>query len=119
MNDPQMQLESILALTDSVTRAFVRQNLPFTVHYYSVKKGGLQEMYIGNEEERKQWMMMMLYDVCYEKEEKYVQTGRVCKLKFEKGTGIVSKGIPINWTIFVYWTKCRRHTKSGYDIRWT
>lgn len=70
MNDPQMQLESILALTDSVTRAFVRQNLPFTVHYYSVKKGGLQEMYIGNEEERKQWMMMMLYDVCYEKEQK-------------------------------------------------
>ncbi len=70
VNDPQMQLESILELTDSVTRAFVRQNLPFTVHYYSVKRGGLQEMYIGNEEERKQWMMMMLYDVCYEKEQR-------------------------------------------------
>ena len=36
-------------------------------------------------------------------EEKYVQTGRVCKLKFEKGTGIVSPdGIPKTLDTFCF-----------------
>lgn len=70
MNDAGMQLESILELADSITKAFVKQNLPFTVHYFSVKRAELCEMYIGNEQERQQWLMMMLYDVCYEKEQR-------------------------------------------------
>ncbi len=70
MNDERMQLESVLELTDSITKAFVKQNLPFTVHYFSVKRAQLCEIYIGNEQERKEWLKMMLYDVCYEKEQR-------------------------------------------------
>lgn len=65
-NGEGQQLESTLELADSVTKAFVLQNLPFTVFYYSQNQGGLQETYIGNEIERKQWLEMVLYDRCYE-----------------------------------------------------
>lgn len=64
-NDDQMRLESVLELADSVTKAFVSQNLPFTVFYYSVNQGSLRDCYIGNEIERVQWMEMLLYDRCY------------------------------------------------------
>lgn len=65
-NDEKMRVESVLQLADSITKAFVKQNMPFTVHYYSVKQGRLQQMYIGNEVEQRQWMELMLYDICYD-----------------------------------------------------
>ena len=65
-NDEEMRLESVLELADSVTRAFVLQNLPFTVHYYSTNRGELVSTYIGNEAERKEWLSMILYDRSYE-----------------------------------------------------
>lgn len=68
VNDDAMRVESILQLTDSITRAFVRQNLPFTVHYYSTTRAGMQQMYIGSEIERIQWLELLLYDVCYEED---------------------------------------------------
>ncbi|MGN0154675.1 MAG: DUF58 domain-containing protein [Lachnospiraceae bacterium] len=64
-NDDDMRLEGVLELADSVTRAFVIQNLPFTVHYYSTNLGALRECYIGSEIERQQWLEMLLYDTCY------------------------------------------------------
>lgn len=64
-NNEEMQLEAILELADSVTRAFVSQNLPFTVYYYSVNQGGLADCYIGNTVERSQWLEMLLYDQSY------------------------------------------------------
>ncbi len=64
-NDEQMRLEAVMELADGVTRAFVAQNLPFTVHYYSVNRGELVSCYIGNEVERKQWIELMLYDTAY------------------------------------------------------
>ena len=63
-NDENMCTEGVLELTDSITRAFVLQNLPLTVCYYSTNLGELRSIYIGNEIERLQWMEMMLYDVC-------------------------------------------------------
>ena len=65
-NDKDMCLESVLELTDSITKAFVMQNLPFTIYYYSTNMGELKGCYIGNEIERIQWMEMLLYDRCYE-----------------------------------------------------
>ena len=46
----------------------MRQNLPFTVHYYSTTRAGMQQMYIGSEIERIQWLELLLYDVCYEED---------------------------------------------------
>ncbi|MCM1158665.1 MAG: DUF58 domain-containing protein [Bacteroidales bacterium] len=65
-NDEEMRLEAVLELADSITRSFVRQNLPFTIYYYSTGRGELRECYIGSEIERSQWMEMLLYDRCYE-----------------------------------------------------
>lgn len=65
MNDDEMCLEEILNLADSVTKAFVSQNLPFTVYYYSTNLGQLREFYIGSAVERSQWLEMLLYDQCY------------------------------------------------------
>lgn len=65
-NDGEMRLESVLELADSVTRAFVAQNLPFTVYYYSSIRGELTGFYIGSETERQEWMTMVLYDQSYE-----------------------------------------------------
>lgn len=65
-NDEEMRLESVLELADSVTRAFVAQNLPFTVYYYSTIRGELTGSYIGSEIERQEWMTMVLYDQSYE-----------------------------------------------------
>lgn len=65
LNDDEMCLEEILDLADSITRAFVSQNLPFTVYYYSAALGQLREFYIGNTKERSQWMEMLLYEQCY------------------------------------------------------
>lgn len=65
-NDERMRVESVLELADSVTRSFVAQNLPFTVYYYSTKKGELTGTCIGNEAERQEWLSMVLYDRCYE-----------------------------------------------------
>ena len=67
-NNDEMCAESVLELADSITRAFVLQNLPFTVHYYSTNTGELKSSYIGNEIERVQWMEMMLYDICYDED---------------------------------------------------
>lgn len=68
VGDEIAQAESVLELSDSVTKAFVRQNLPFTVHYYSVTRAAMQQMYIGNEIERRQWLELLLYDTCYKGE---------------------------------------------------
>lgn len=73
-NDDDMRLESVLELADSVTRSFVAQNLPFTVYYYSTNKGALTGTFIGNEEERREWLSMVLYD------QSYKDIGRVEKL---------------------------------------
>lgn len=64
-NNEEMQLEAILELADSITKAFVTQNLPFTIYYYSVNQGSLQDCYIGNAIERTQWLEMLLYDQSY------------------------------------------------------
>lgn len=64
-NDEEMCFEAVLDLADSITKAFVSQNLPFTVYYYSTNLGQLRECYIGNAVERSQWMEMLLYDYCY------------------------------------------------------
>ncbi|MBR1597307.1 MAG: DUF58 domain-containing protein [Lachnospiraceae bacterium] len=64
-NNDEMCAEGVLELADSITKAFVLQNLPFTVYYYSTNTGSLRSSYIGNEIERVQWIEMMLYDVCY------------------------------------------------------
>lgn len=63
-NDADMRLEEILKLADGMTRSFVVQNLPFTVYYYSNNMGELKNCYIGNEADRKEWLMMLLYDRC-------------------------------------------------------
>ncbi|MDE6625765.1 MAG: DUF58 domain-containing protein [Lachnospiraceae bacterium] len=65
VNDDEMCLEEILDLADSVTRAFVSQNLPFTAYYYSANLEQLREFYIGNSIERSQWLEMLLYEKCY------------------------------------------------------
>lgn len=65
-NNADMCLEAVLELADSITKAFVVQNLPFTVHYYSMNLKGIRSCYIGNEVERRQWMEMLLYDRSYE-----------------------------------------------------
>ena len=64
-NDEEVSTEGVLELADSITKGFVLQNLPFTVNYYSTNLGKLNSMYIGNEIERRQWLEMVLYDVCY------------------------------------------------------
>lgn len=64
-NDETMCTEGVLELADSITKAFVLQNLPFTVNYYSVNTADINSLYIGNEIERKQWIEMMLYDICH------------------------------------------------------
>ena len=64
-NNNDMSAEGVLELADSITKAFVSQNLPFTVYYYSTNMGELKSTYIGNEIERVQWMEMVLYDICY------------------------------------------------------
>ncbi len=64
-NNEEMSAEGVLELADSITKGFVVQNLPFTVYYYSTNTGGLNNCYIGNEIERKQWLEMVLYDRCY------------------------------------------------------
>lgn len=73
-NDESMRLEAVLELADSITKAFVSQNLPFTVYYYSTNLGALKESYIGNETERMQWLEMVLYD------QSYPDSGRVEEL---------------------------------------
>lgn len=65
VNDEDMCLEAILDLADSITKAFVSQNLPFTAFYYSTNQGQLKDFYIGNEVERSQWMELLLYDRSY------------------------------------------------------
>lgn len=64
-NDAEMKLESVLALADGITRSFVTQNLPFTLHYYSVNMGDLRSCYIGSEMERLEFFEMLLYDRSY------------------------------------------------------
>lgn len=64
-NDEDMCAEAVLELADSITKAFVLQNLPFTVHYYSSNIGKIRGCYIGNEIERSNWIEMVLYDKCY------------------------------------------------------
>lgn len=64
-NDEQMRADAVLELTDGITKAFVLQNLPFTIHYYSVNTNELKSCYIGNEIERKQWMETLLHDHSY------------------------------------------------------
>ncbi|MBQ9984312.1 MAG: DUF58 domain-containing protein [Lachnospiraceae bacterium] len=64
-NNEDMGLDTVLDLADSITKSFVKQNLPFTVYYYSVNSKELKECYIGNEVERMEWFSMMLYDQCY------------------------------------------------------
>ena len=64
-NNEDMCAEGVLELADSITKAFVLQNLPFTVHYYSTNTGEIRGCYISNEIERKQWVEMVLYDRCY------------------------------------------------------
>lgn len=71
VNDEEMRLEGILDLADSITKAFVSQNLPFTVYYYSTNLGQLRECYIGNAVERSQWLEMLLYD------QSYLENGKV------------------------------------------
>lgn len=73
-NDEDMRLEAVLELADSITKAFVKQNLPFTVYYYSTNFEVLKESYIGNEIEREQWLEMLLYD------RNYTDSGRVEEL---------------------------------------
>lgn len=68
MNDDGMCLEAVLELADSITGAFVSQNLPFTVYYYSVNLGQVRDCYIGNAVEREQWMELLLYDKSYQEE---------------------------------------------------
>ena len=65
VNDDAMCLEKILELTDSITKAFVKLNYAFSFYYYSVNSGGIREMVIGNEAERKTAFEMMLYDHSY------------------------------------------------------
>lgn len=62
LNDEGMRLESVLELSDSITKSLVAQNLPFTVYYYSINLSKLCEQYIGSEIERKQWMEQMLFN---------------------------------------------------------
>lgn len=83
-NDEDMCLEAVLELADSISKAFVIQNLPFTVHYYSMNTGGLRSCYIGNEAERSQWMEMLLYDRCYE------DSGRVEDMFFKQNLPVGS-----------------------------
>ncbi len=64
-NDENMCAEGVLELSDSVTKAFVTRNMPFTVHYYSNNVGELRSCYINNEIERRNWIEMMMYDSCY------------------------------------------------------
>lgn len=73
-NNENMGLDAVLDLADSITKSFVKQNLPFTVCYYSVNMQELKECYIGNEVERMEWLSMMLYDQCYK------EVGRVEEL---------------------------------------
>lgn len=77
-NDEQMRLDAVLDLADSVTKSFVNMNLPFTVYYYSTNLLELQDCYIGNEIERKQWLEMMLYD------QSYRETGLVEEMFFSQ-----------------------------------
>lgn len=65
VNDENMCLEAVLELTDSVTKGFVSQNLPFTVFYYSSNQGKMIGNYIGSEIERQKWMELLLYDSSY------------------------------------------------------
>ena len=65
-NDENMCAEGVLELADSVTKAFVTQNMPFTVHYYSSNVGEIRSCYINNEIERNNWLEMILYDRCYQ-----------------------------------------------------
>lgn len=66
--DEGASLEGVMELANSITDAFVKQNRPFTVHYYSVTRDELQQIYIGDEAERKKWLQLLLYDVSYENE---------------------------------------------------
>ncbi|MDO5154604.1 MAG: DUF58 domain-containing protein [Eubacteriales bacterium] len=76
-NDNEMRLESVLELTDSITKSFVQQNLPFTLFYYSMNLKELVGTYIGNEVERQEWFSGVLYDKSYANagivEEMYLQ----------------------------------------------
>lgn len=65
VNDEEMRLESVLELTDSITKSFVQQNLPFTIFYYSMNLRKIVANSIGNEVERIEWLSMVLYDCCY------------------------------------------------------
>ncbi len=67
-NDEQMCADSVLDLAQSVTKSLVSQNLPFTIYYYSANLGELNSYYVGSEQERKEWMEMVLYDRCYKDE---------------------------------------------------
>lgn len=64
-NDEQMRADAVLDLAQSVTQSLVSQNLPFTIYYYSVNLGELCSYYVGSEQERKEWLEMVLYDRCY------------------------------------------------------
>ncbi len=65
VNDDSMCLESILELTDSITKSFVEMGFPFTLCYYSSNLGELRETYIGNAIERKTCMEMILFERSY------------------------------------------------------
>lgn len=65
VNDEEMCLESVLELADGITKAFVKQNLPFTLYYYSMNRQELIGNYIGNEVERQEWFEGILYDKSY------------------------------------------------------
>ncbi|MBE5924266.1 MAG: DUF58 domain-containing protein [Lachnospiraceae bacterium] len=65
-NDEEMCVEGALELADGIMKAFVKQNMPFTVYYYSVNRGELAAEHIVNDIERKQLIEMLLYDVCHD-----------------------------------------------------
>lgn len=65
VNVNDLGVDSILELTDSITKAFVRQNLPFTVYFFSKNRQQLVGEYVGNEVERAKWFESVLYDRCY------------------------------------------------------
>lgn len=83
-NDDEMRLDAVLELTDSVTKAFVKQNLPFTVYYYSTNLDELKDCYIGNEIERRQWLELLLYD------QSYRENGRVEEMFVKQNPPVAS-----------------------------
>jgi uncharacterized protein (DUF58 family) len=65
-NNEDMCVEGVLELADGIMKAFVKQNMPFTVYYYSVNRGELVGEHVINDIERRQLIEMLLYDVCHD-----------------------------------------------------